>query len=245
MTAAADVPLYRRILGEIEQRIVSGAWPPGHRLPFELELARQYGCSRMTVNKVMTRLVQAGLIERHKKRGSFVLRPQAESAILRICAVREEVETLGLAYAYALVSRARRSARAEDADRLRVAGLVPVLDLTCLHSAGGQPFCLEQRLINLASVPEADEAPFDAVAPGPWLLAQVPWTAAEHRIQAKPADGREAELLQLPAGYTCLVIERQTWGERGPVTNVRLTYPGSRHVVTASFAPGSGGGRLT
>ena len=57
---------HQRILGDIEGKIVSGEWPIGHRIPFEIDLAREYGVSRMTVNKVLTQLARAGLIERVK-----------------------------------------------------------------------------------------------------------------------------------------------------------------------------------
>ena len=46
-------PLHQRIRADIEGRIRSGAWPPGHRVPFETELMGQYGCARMTVSKAI------------------------------------------------------------------------------------------------------------------------------------------------------------------------------------------------
>ncbi|MGK6317043.1 histidine utilization repressor [Neorhizobium sp. DT-125] len=235
-----DSTLHRKILSDIEGRIVSGEWPPGFRLPFEVDLARQYGCSRMTVNKVMTQLVQTGLIERRKRSGSFVTQPKAQSAVLEIHDIREEVQSLNLAYGYALVSRVRREADVDDGRRLRLPLPARVVDIACLHSAGGQPFCLEERLINLGTVPQAGQFEFETLAPGPWLLAQVPWTAAEHRIQAVSAGKKEAKFLKLALQQACLVIERQTWSSAGPVTNVRLTYPGNRHMVTAQFKPGGG-----
>ena len=59
MTTGKEATLHQRILSDIESRIVSGDWPPGHRIPFELALAEQYDCSRMTVNKVLTQLARA------------------------------------------------------------------------------------------------------------------------------------------------------------------------------------------
>ncbi|MFY8153816.1 MAG: GntR family transcriptional regulator, partial [Hyphomicrobiales bacterium] len=56
--------LHQRIRGDIEGRIMSGDLKPGDRIPFEHELSAHYGCSRMTVNKVLSALVDAGLIER-------------------------------------------------------------------------------------------------------------------------------------------------------------------------------------
>ena len=73
-----------RIRSEIEARIVSGDWPPGHRIPFEHELVTQYGCARATVGKALTALVRSGLIERRRKAGTFVAYPHVQSAVLDI-----------------------------------------------------------------------------------------------------------------------------------------------------------------
>ncbi|MBN9194540.1 MAG: acetate--CoA ligase family protein, partial [Microbacterium sp.] len=62
----------------------------------ELDLAEQYGCSRMTVNKALTQLANAGLIERRRKAGSYVAQPRAQSAVLDIHDIRDEVQSLGL-----------------------------------------------------------------------------------------------------------------------------------------------------
>ena len=239
MDTAKDITLHQRILNDLEGQIVSGAWPPGYHLPFEVDLARHYGCSRMTVNKVMTQLAKAGLIERRKKSGSFVAQPQAQSAVLEIHGIREEVEQLRLPYAYRMLSRTERPAGADDQRQLGLDGEVWVLDLLCLHMADGKPFCVEARLINLDAVPEAREADFSAIPPGGWLLERTPWTAAEHRIQAVSATRETARLLDLKPDAACLVIERQTWNMSGPVTLVRFTYPGSRHRVVAQFQPSS------
>jgi GntR family histidine utilization transcriptional repressor len=40
--------IHRRIESDIERRILSGEWRPGHRLPTESELMAVYGCARMT-----------------------------------------------------------------------------------------------------------------------------------------------------------------------------------------------------
>lgn len=241
MTKPRDATLHQRILGDIEGRIVSGEWPPGHRIPFEVDLAAEYGCSRMTANKVLTQLAKSGLIERRKKSGSFVAFPRAQSAVLAIPEIEAEVQSLRLAYSHAIGKRAKRRANASDKQRLELSEAAFVLDVTCIHLAGASPFCLEERLISLATVPEADTESFETVSPGTWLLKQVPWSAAEHRISALSADARIAGLLDIEKGAACLVIERRTWSNLGPVTSVRLTYPGDRHALVARFAPGGEG----
>ena len=102
--------LHQRIMADVRGRIISGEWPPGHRIPFEHELAARYNCSRMTVNKVLTQLARVGLIERRRKSGSFVLRPHSQSAVLEIRDIMTEVQALGLPYRFEITKRIRRRA---------------------------------------------------------------------------------------------------------------------------------------
>ena len=234
---AGVVSLHQRILSDIEARILSGEWPPGHRIPFEHELTSQYDCSRMTVNKVMTQLAKAGLIERRRRAGSFVTRPHSQSAVLAIQTPKAEVQALGLPYRHEVVRSSRRKSTPADRHRLGLAAPGPVLALVCRHFAGPRPFCYEERIVNLAAVPEADGVDFTVVAPGTWLVERVPWSAAENRIKAIGAAAAEAEALQVSVGTPCLVVERQTWSLDRPVTAVRLIYPGSDYELVARFAP--------
>ncbi|MFT4184337.1 MAG: histidine utilization repressor [Rhizobium sp.] len=239
MTISKEATLHQRILSDIEGRIVSGDWPPGYRIPFELTLAEHYECSRMTVNKALTQLARAGLIERRKRSGSFVTQPRAQSAVLEIHDIKSEVLSLNLPYTHEIVKRSRRKGRSDDARRLEYAGSVSVLEVICVHYAGRQPFCLEDRVINLDAVPEADAVDFAKLPPGPWLLNQVPWSTAEHQIRAISAESDAAAGLDIARGTACLVVERRTWSGLGPITHVRLTYPGDRHSLVARFTPSS------
>jgi GntR family histidine utilization transcriptional repressor len=232
--------LHQRILSDISERILSGAWAPGHRIPFEHELSAQYDCSRMTVNKALSQLAKAGLIERRRRSGSFVRRPQSQAAILEIHDIRVEVEALGLPYRYERVSRQKRRSSEQDRDLLGLDGGGPVLALHCRHFAGKRPFCDEARLISLSAVPAAADEQFQDLAPGPWLVGCVPWSAAEHRIRATAADADIAASLDIEAGAACLVVERRTWSAERPVTHVRFTYAAGSHTLVARFTPSQG-----
>ena len=230
-------PLHARIRADVEARILSGEWPPGHRIPYEHELTAIYGCSRMTVSKALGELCRAGLIDRRRKAGSFVRRPLAQSAVLEIHDVAAEVASLGAAYHYILIDRARRRATARDRERIAAPQGAHLLALNCRHFADGWPFCLEDRLIHLEAAPGAAEASFVNQPPGAWLVARIPWTAAEHRIRATEA-GAAGDALALPPSAPCLVIERRTFLGDLAVTQVTLTYPGAAHELIARFSPG-------
>jgi GntR family transcriptional regulator, histidine utilization repressor len=233
--------LHQRIVADVEGNILSGKWSPGHRLPFEVELARQYDCSRMTVNKALIQLARSGLIERRRKSGSFVTRPHSQSAVLEIRDIKAEVAALGLAYGYRPVSRRIRNAGPQDRALLGPGATRQVLALECLHLAGGRPFCSERRIISLDAVPAAQHETFETIAPGPWLLERVPWSSAQHTIRAIAADPRLAEVLALQPGAPCLCVERRTALEGVPVTHVQLIWPGDSHELVAQFEPSNTG----
>ena len=236
---AADKPtLYKRIRRDIETRILTGEWPPGHRIPFEHQLMARYGCSRMTVNKALSELAQADLIERRRRAGTFVRRPQHLSAVLKIADIRAEITALGRRYGYELIRSSCRVANAADRARLGVRKTGKVISIACRHSADNVPFAVEDRLIDLEAVPEAATADFAIEPPGSWLLHHVPWTEAEHTISAVVADDPTATALDIAVGAPCLVIERHTWRSARTLTAVRLLYPGDSHRLVARFKGG-------
>lgn len=233
------LPRYIEIQQELEARIKSGAWPPGHRVPSEHELSKTYGCARMTVNKALSALADAGLIARKRRSGTVVARPQSQETVLEIHDIQAEIRRSGKAYRFAILSRRDRPATAEDARRLGVARHAPVTGLAVVHDAAGRPFVLEKRLINLDAVPAARAETFAAAPPGTWLLDRIPWTDAEHAIRAETADAAAAHHLGIAIGEACLVVERRTWAARRPITWVQLVYPGARHALIGRFKPGT------
>ncbi len=223
---------------------MSGEWAPGHRLPFEHELMTHYGCARMTANKVMSALADAGLIERRRRAGSFVRRPVGQSAVLEIPDIKSEIVARGQTYGYELLSLRRRRATASDRAVIDVPPAGEILVMRCRHLAGGQPFAVEDRRIALACVPEAATVDFAAEPPGTWLLQHVPWHEAEHCIAACNADAAMAGVLGIQTGAACLVVDRRTWRSGKAVTSVRTWFPGALQKFVARFTPSSGtGGR--
>jgi GntR family transcriptional regulator, histidine utilization repressor len=228
----STLPLHRRIQEDISATIRNGVWKPGERIPYEHELMAQYGCARMTVSKAMAAVVAAGLVVRRRRAGSFVASPPVQSAVLNIPDLRAEIIERGAVYDYELIARQmKRNDGAAD-----LAGAM-LLTLKCRHLADGRPFAFEERKISLVAVPEAARVDFADEPPGTWLLAEVRWTRAEHRIGAVNASKPVAHALAIEPGEACVVVERQTWrGEEG-VSWVRQVFPGALYTLVAHFGP--------
>lgn len=237
---AEPVTLHERIRANIEEQILAGVWLPGHRIPYEHELTAQFACARMTVNKAIASLVDAGLIVRRRRVGSFVAQPKIHSVVLDVPDIQADVTSRGAAYGLTLLSHRRRKPARGQPDEVLLAGKGDLLAVRCLHLADGRPFALEDRLISLAAVPDAVEADFSVTPPGTWLLEHVPWTEAEHRIAAVNADAETAKLLAVAEATACLSLERKTWRSDQHVTHVRQIFPGDSYDLIARFTPRAG-----
>ena len=229
-----------RIRGEIERNILTGVWPPGYRIPSEHELMVLFGCSRGTVNKVITGLATAGLILRRRHAGSFVAAPGGERAMMEIQNLAEEAARLGQPYRHEILRREVRPASRDDVRAPGLRGGTPLLHVVCRHWIDERPYAVEDRVISLAQVPAAREQDFSAIPPGNWLLRNAPWTEAEHTIRALGADAAIAAQLAIAAGEACLQLHRRTWHATRLVTAVTLTYPGARHSFVGRFSPTGG-----
>lgn len=76
------IPVYYRLAEDIKLQIESGKLREGDMIPTEEQLGEIYGISRMTVRQGMALLVDAGLIETTKGKGSFVRRPRLSQLII-------------------------------------------------------------------------------------------------------------------------------------------------------------------
>ena len=65
-------PLYYQIRENIREKIDSNEYPPNSMIPSEAELCEIYGVSRVTVRRAILDLVQEGLLNRGKGKGTFV-----------------------------------------------------------------------------------------------------------------------------------------------------------------------------
>ena len=72
----APLPVYFQIAADIRRRLDGGEWSSGHRIAAELELAREYEVSRMTIRQALAELVKDDLLERRRGSGTYVRQQQ-------------------------------------------------------------------------------------------------------------------------------------------------------------------------
>jgi ABC-type glycerol-3-phosphate transport system substrate-binding protein/DNA-binding transcriptional regulator YhcF (GntR family) len=87
LDANLPLPLYHQLRSVLLERITSGEFLPGERIPTEHELCDMYGVSRTTAGQALALLVDEGVVERARRRGTIVSpgwRPSPEGSAIRM-----------------------------------------------------------------------------------------------------------------------------------------------------------------
>ena len=237
--AADDAPAarYEQVKQHIRQIIESGARQPGDRLPSELDLVATLGVSRMTVNRALRELADAGFVTRVSGVGTFVAPSTPQSTLLMSAHIGDEIRSRGHEYSCDIVLSQRETASVMVSNAL---GLVPgasVFHVICVHRENGLPVQLEDRYVNPAIAPDFLQQDFPTVRPSEYLLEIVPAHDVEHVVDAALPTRAEAGLLEIRPEEPCLTLTRRTWTSGGAVTFARFVHPGSRYRLGCRFAP--------
>jgi DNA-binding FadR family transcriptional regulator len=127
--------LIEQVAEAMRERIVSGDWPVGSRVPTEPELAALAGAGRNTVREAVQSLVHAGLLERRQGSGTYVLATsELPSAMGRQFACASQREVLEVRQALEIVAAQLAARRRTEAQADRLRGL---LDKRTAAVAGG------------------------------------------------------------------------------------------------------------
>lgn len=85
---ASDRPIYLQLMEHIRQRIISGEYAPGDRLPSVRELAAEAAVNPNTMQKALTELGREGLVFAQRTGGRYI----TEDATLILSLRRETAE---------------------------------------------------------------------------------------------------------------------------------------------------------
>lgn len=216
------------IRAEVLRRIRARDWPPGALIPGEEVLSVEFGVARATVNRALTALADAGVLERRKRAGTRVAELPVRRARLEIPVIRLDVLGRGLSYDFKLLADRLAPAPVPVTARLGLPEGTQMRYLETLHLAGERPFVLETRWLNPVVLPHP-VPDFARVSANEWLVTHVSLVSGDIAFTAEPASPREAEVMGVAPGTALLIAERTTHGTAGPVTLVRLAHaPGHR-----------------
>jgi GntR family histidine utilization transcriptional repressor len=236
ISKAAPEPIYLQIKKTIQQRIASGEWLAGQKLPSENDLVVALEVSRMTINRALRELTQEGLIKRVHGLGSFVAEAPRHASLIELQDIALEIERDGKRHSSQVLTLETVHATAEISLQMQLPDNSRVYFLRAVHFQDGAPIQLETRYVNPAVIPGFMGQDFTETTATAFLLKQFKPDEMEHLVSAIMPDMVERELLSMPDGQPCLQLVRRTWKDEQVVTLVTLTYPGERYELGARYA---------
>lgn len=236
ISKAAPEPIYQQIKNTIQQRIASGEWTAGQKLPSENELVVAIDVSRMTINRALRELTQEGLIKRVHGLGSFVAETPRHASLIELQDIALEIEQGGKRHSSKVLTLQRIDAASEISRQMELAPGREVYHLRAVHYQDDLPIQLENRYVNPQTMPEFIDQDFTGVTATAYLLQQFKPDEMEHRVRATKPDRQTRRVLSMEDDQPCLQLTRRTWKNDQVVTYVTLTYPGDRYDLGARYA---------
>jgi GntR family transcriptional regulator, histidine utilization repressor len=230
---------FQQIKMRVRDKVRTGEWGIGERIPSELDLASAFGVARMTVNRALRELTDEGALERVAGVGTFVAESKPQSTLLMIAHIRDEILARGHTYCCKVILQRRETASAGIASALALSHDAPVFRLLCVHLENDQPIQLEDRYVNPAAAPGFLEQDFSVEPPSAYLYNNVSHyeLEIEHVVDAGLPTPEQAALLDIRLDEPCLTLTRRTWTDGVPVTFVHFVHPGNRYRLGSRFKP--------
>ncbi|WP_207062891.1 histidine utilization repressor [Motiliproteus sp. SC1-56] len=227
------LPRYKAIKQHLLEAVREGRYGPGQQIPTEMALAEQFTVSRMTANKAIQELVSDGVLVRHQGLGTFVAEVQAESPLLEIRNIADEIRARHHIYSS---ERHRLEAVSVDSSVAARMGLNPgeiAFHSLIVHRENGVPIQLEDRYVNAEVVPDYLQQDFSALTPSQYLSERFPLSEVEHIVEAVAPSAEVQQLLGVKAEEPCLQVNRRTWSDQGLISCARLIHPGNRYRLSS------------
>lgn len=237
------IPAYQRIKDAILDNIHRGKWQAGAAISTEMALAKEFGVSRMTVNRALKELSAERVLERRQGSGTFVAQQQFNHTFVEVRNIAQDLKSANRDYRAQVVSKRIITANMLDEELCHKFNIdeplkmldnndndAPILyEVKIIHFADGQPIQLEERWVDASIVPNFIKQDFSVVNTSDYLIEKIPLERGSYTIRALAAPKDIAEALQIEIQSPTLVLCRQTYSAGKVLTFVKMWHAGDRY----------------
>lgn len=225
----SPVPLYHQIVSRIEAAIERGELQAGVRLDNEVEIARQLGLSRPTLRMAIARLVDKGLLIRHRGVGTVVA-PAHIRRPFALTSLYDDLVAAGKSPVTQVLSFQPVTAPEWIARELRVETGVHLLYVRRLRTIDGEPIAVMTNYLP-EGVLRADASELEESGLYQLLRRRgVQPRIANQTVSARLASGAEARLLAVRRGAPLLIMNRTAFDDAGQPVELGIhIYPAERY----------------
>jgi GntR family transcriptional regulator, histidine utilization repressor len=232
--AQDSTPIFQRIKDYLLGEIAAGRWKEGDLVPSEQALVRQFGVSRMTVNRAVRELTAEQVLTRRQGSGTYVAPQKYQATLVEIRNIADEVRARGHVHASRPHLLEQSAATEALARQFELEPGTPLFHSLIVHDENGLPIQVEDRWVNPACAPAYLEQDFARITPNEHLMTAAPLQGATYSIEALPAPREVAEMLDVVPGTSCLVLKRRTTSNGQVASVVTMWHPGHLYKFTGS-----------
>ncbi|AEF82210.1 GntR family transcriptional regulator [Leadbettera azotonutricia] len=206
------ISLYYQLQEKLSQKIQSGEWKSGQKIPTETELCSIYGLSRITVRKAVEELVHEGRLIRFQGKGTFVASINFEQKLSKFYSFSEALKKKGKNEHVKMLSFDIIKSDAATAAHLGLGEDAVFYKITRLRMVDDTAYTVETSLIPHALCPRLAEKSiiekglYNSMADD----GVVPKRIVE-KFRAAAIRAYEAKYMDLKIGTPAIHLERTTY----------------------------------
>jgi GntR family transcriptional regulator len=152
---------YESISIEVRQRIKNREYPIDQPIPDEISLAKEFGCSRMTMKRALDLLVVEGLLYRKRGHGTFIVQSAINKSKVNVATNQSLLGLSNLLKEKNVTSKVIKFEvqfpTEEVAVHLAIDEKTPVYYLIRLRLVDGEPYVMEKTYMPTTLIPGIKE----------------------------------------------------------------------------------------
>src|ERR1700745_2800482 len=193
------LPLYAQVENVTIGRIPDVSLPPGTRLPSEDSLVQEYAVSRTTVRAAIQSLIQRGLVEIQRGKGTFVTLPRITQELTQLTGFFENREAVGRKATAKVLHHQVVASNELVARQLALPQGTPVVRIQRVRLADGNPLSFDETYLpkelgKKITAHNLETNPIFSLLEGKY---NTPLIEAEYRLEASFADSTVTQALNI------------------------------------------------
>ena len=205
----SPIPLYHQVMEILEEKIATGEWRDGDRLPTESELASQFNISNITVKRAVLELVDKGLLYRQRGKGTFVAPQIKEGDTYKLLTFGSEAE-----YPHKTIEFSIQEAGKQVSKLLNIKEKDSIVKVLRLKMEDDKPIGVEYTYLNHQLCPSITQTMIEnQLFYNVLKMQNIRLGKAKIHFSAIFASEEEARLLEVEKGTPLISVKRITTTE--------------------------------
>lgn len=231
-------PYYVQIRDVIYNKIISGEYKAGDKLPSEDNLAQHFGVSRMTVCKALTMLIDKEYLTRIQGKGTFVSKLRKEGSRLDVAGFNDSMVNKGFTVNTKVFLRGLEIPSKEIVSKLNIPFTQKVLHLKRVRVVNDEPIVVQDTYLNIKLCEELVDIDFEKnpLYESIRNICKKNVVRANDIIEAISAESEISKLLDIKVGVPVLLTKRTAYIENDvPIEFTYSWYRSDQYVLEVEY----------